>query len=44
MSLVYVAARQPDVGETGAEVAPPMKDLQSLEGGFGDPFFIAQRS
>jgi len=37
-ALVYVAALQPDVGETSAEVAPPMKpasdDLQPTKDGF----------
>jgi len=37
-SLVYVAALQPDVGETSAEVAPPMKeasnDLRPTKDGF----------
>src|SRR6202140_1899862 len=37
-ALVYVAALQPDVGETSAEVAPPMKpvsnDLKPTKDGF----------
>jgi pimeloyl-ACP methyl ester carboxylesterase len=37
-ALVYVAALQPDVGETSAEVAPPMKpasdDLNQTKDGF----------
>src|ERR1700722_3902225 len=37
-ALVYVAALQPGVGETSAEVAPPMKpasnDLKPTKGGF----------
>ncbi|MHB8478234.1 MAG: hypothetical protein ACYDBZ_18345 [Steroidobacteraceae bacterium] len=37
-ALVYVAALQPDVGETSAEVAPPMKpasdELKPTKDGF----------